>query len=91
MNAPSDLINGLFECVFGLLRLVDVRAIIRDKKIQGVSWLPVSIAVGWGFWNLLFYPIHHLWWSFWGGIFIVTTNCTWLWFVFKYRAAASKP
>lgn len=74
-----DHINGLFEFAGGALLLKNVRALIRDKKISGISWLPVLFFSTWGLWNLYYYPSLGQWWSFTGGLFVCSAN--WLWLI----------
>lgn len=69
-----DMINGLFEFIGGLLLLFSVCKLHKDRIIRGVSWLPVSFFAAWGIWNLYFYPSLGQWYSFWGGVFLVTIN-----------------
>ena len=78
MNITPDHINGTFEVIGGLLLFKNVKAIIRDKKLSGVSWQPVLFFSFWGLWNLYYYPGLDQWWSFAGGIIVVTANCIWL-------------
>lgn len=73
-----DHINGLFEFAGGVILLKNAKAIIRDKRLAGVSWLPVLFFSAWGLWNLYYYPSLGQWWSFAGGIFVCTTNWVWL-------------
>ena len=73
-----DLVNGLFEFGGGLLLWLNVRRLWRDRKIAGVSLWPVVFWTSWGGWNLFFYPAVGCWWSFAGGIFVVTANAAWL-------------
>lgn len=82
----NDMINGLlFELIGGLLLWKNVAAIRRDKKIAGVDWRPTVFYFTWGIWNLYYYPSLGQWFSFLGGILIVTANGIWLLYVYKYR------
>jgi len=73
-----DLVNGLFELIGGLLLWLNVRRLVRDRRVQGVSVLPVLFWTAWGLWNLAFYPWAGCWWSFAGGIVVVAANAAWL-------------
>ncbi len=70
----SDMVNGLFELVGGLLLCLNVRRLWIDLKIEGVSMVPVFFFTAWGFWNLYFYPSVNALWSFWGGVVVVVVN-----------------
>lgn len=74
----NDLINGLFEFGGAGINLLNVRAILRDKKLQGVHWAPYGFFTSWGLWNLWYYPSLDQWFSFVGGAAIVLVNGTWL-------------
>lgn len=79
-----DHINGLFECVGGVVLCKNIKAILRDKKLSGVSWWPVFFFATWGLWNLYYYPYLEQWWSFAGGIIVAAANWTWLVLVAYY-------
>lgn len=83
----ADFTNGLFEFIGGLLILNHCRAVLRDKAVAGVSILSTAVFTSWGFWNLYYYPSLGQWWSFTGGLLIVTANCLWVYLMLKYRKA----
>lgn len=80
----ADLINGLFEMVGGFFIALSCRQLYRDKQVRGVSWLHVSFFAAWGYWNLYFYPAVGAWWSFAGGVGVVSANSAWLLMIFYY-------
>jgi len=73
-----DLINGLFECTGALVLMMNVRQLLKDKILHGVHILPTIFYTGWGLWNLYYYPSLDQWFSFIGGIAIVTVNAVWV-------------
>lgn len=73
-----DLINGLFEFGGAAFNFLNIQAIWRDKKVRGVSVVPSTFFTAWGFWNLYYYPSLDQWWSFTGGLAIVTMNTVWV-------------
>lgn len=73
-----DMINGLFECIGGVLLLANIRRLWRDRRVSGVSVLPVIFWTAWGLWNLFFYPAVGCWWSFSGGVLVAVANASWL-------------
>lgn len=77
MNYP-DLINGSFELGGGLACWMNVRRIMRDKKVAGVYWSVSAFFGVWGLWNLYYYPQLGQWLSTWGGAFLVLGNLTWV-------------
>ena len=80
-----DMINGLFEAIGGALVLNHCRAVLRDKAVAGVSIFSTAVFSLWGFWNLFYYPHLDQWYSFGGGLVIVTANCLWVYLLLKYR------
>lgn len=80
-----DLINGSFELFSGIFLWLNVRQLYLDKKIKGVRILPSAFFAMWGFWNLYFYPHLGQWFSFAGGLNIVTANSIWVVQMIYYR------
>jgi len=83
MQVP-DLINGIFEGSGGFWIALSVRRLYRDKIVRGLSPYPVAFFTAWGLWNLFYYPHLDQWFSFAGGIGIVTVNAIWLLQVLYY-------
>lgn len=69
-----DLINGSFEFLAGFFVLGHCFRLYRDKKVRGVSITAFIFFTLWGYWNLFYYPHLNQWWSFFGGLSIVTVN-----------------
>ena len=84
MSLP-DVINGLYEAFGGLVILLNVLRIRKDKQVRGVNALTTVFFTTWGFWNLYYYPHLNQWFSFAGGVFIVFSNTLWLYYAYKYR------
>lgn len=74
----SDLINGLFECIGGILICSNCYRLYKDKKVMGVNISVTAFFTSWGIWNLYFYPHNNLWLSFIGGLVIVISNSIWI-------------
>ena len=79
-----DQVNGLFEFFGGCFALLSIRKVIKDKQVHGVSWFHISFFSAWGMWNIYFYPAYGLWWSFWGGLWIVAANTTYVTLLLLY-------
>lgn len=73
-----DMLNGLFEFVGACLIGLSINRLRVDREVKGVSLFPVTFFASWGFWNLFFYPYLHQWWSFAGGLVMVTMNGIWM-------------
>lgn len=74
----GDLVNALFECGGAGFCLLSILRLRRDREVRGVSWLHAGFFVGWGWWNVWFYPSVGLWYSWAGGLLLAATNTTWL-------------
>jgi hypothetical protein len=79
-----DFFNGLFEAVAGLLVFNNCRAVLRDKQVKGVSIISTAIFTSWGFFNIYYYPSLDQWWSFSGGLVIVSANSLWVYLMVRY-------
>ena len=86
----NDFINGCFEFVGSLFLLINVSKLINDKTIKGVSAWPVVFWSIWGIWNLWFYPHVGCYWSFMGGLLVVSMNTTWIILLLHYRKKGYK-
>lgn len=73
-----DLVNGAFELTGGLLSILNVRTILRDKQVRGMALTPLTFITAWGYWNVFYYPHLAQWASFTGGLVIVAVNTLWL-------------
>lgn len=74
----SDIINGVFESAGCFFVLFNIRRVLRDKKVRGVSAWAVSYFTLWGFWNFWYYSNLDQWFSFTGGATIALANLTWV-------------
>lgn len=81
-----DLINGFFEGGLALMLTLNIRRLLKDRKVEGVSLLPAVFVAVWGYWNLFYYPNLHQWFSFIGGLGVVVGNTTWLALALWFRA-----
>jgi len=81
----ADSANAIFEGGGALLLLLNIRCLLRDKKVVGISLAPVLFWTLWGYWNLFYYPHLGQWWSFVGGLGVVAANTVWLGLAWKYR------
>lgn len=80
-----DFINGCLEFFSALLVMWNVRRLILDKLVRGVSLIPVLFFDAWGLWNCAYYPSLGQWWSLTGGLFLVAANVLWTSLAFYYR------
>jgi len=81
----ADFINGIFELFGGVAISFSIAKVLKDKKVKGVSLIPVVFFTTWGFWNLYYYPSLGQSVSFWAGIGVAIANLIWLILLIKYR------
>ena len=80
-----DLLNRCFEAAGGfVILLLNIRCTLRDMIVRGVNPWATGFFASWGFWNLFFYPALGQWWSFAGGVFLVSMNFIWFGQLFYY-------
>lgn len=81
----NDFINAGFEFGAGAFALLNIRRVLVDKKVHGVSKIATAFFVAWGLWNLYYYPSLGQWASFAGGLVITGINAVWLALMWRYR------
>ena len=75
MTPPTpDLINASFEALGAFAALGNIRRLLIDKQVHGVSTMSTTFFLLWGFWNMYYYPNLGQWASFYGGLALVLTN-----------------
>ncbi len=80
-----DYINAIFMFTGAFFTWKNTSILYRDKEIKGI-YLPTTVFFSmWGLWNLIYFPILHQWFSFIGGIFLVSGNITWIILALKYQ------
>lgn len=77
LNKP-DICNALFEFCGALFQLMNVKALIKDRQIQGVSVMPSIFFFGWGLYNLYYYRHLGQWYSLLGSMSLTFVNLIWL-------------
>jgi uncharacterized membrane protein len=80
-----DMINGCFELVSALIAGANIKALLRDKEVQGFNPLTLLPFTLWGYWNLYFYAHLEQWWSWWGSLGMVFVNTTYLLLCYYYK------
>jgi len=81
----NDLINGSFELLSGLLTILNIVKLIKDKQLKGISYIPIVFFTMWGIWNLYYYPSLNQIYSFIGGMIITIVNLVWLMLLIYYK------
>lgn len=91
MQVTPDMINGGFELFSAILFLLNIRILLRDKDVKGVSLVPAAFFTTWGFWNLFYYSNLDQWYSFYGGVVLVAVNAVWVSLALYYRRQTKQP
>lgn len=79
-----DMINGMIEFFGCLMALNNCRVLWQAKAVAGVSILSTTFFNVWGVWNLYYYPSLDQWWSFSGGVALVTANTLYIILLIKF-------
>lgn len=83
-----DHINSMFLLAGGSLNFLNVRRILVDRSVAGVSPWPTLMFFLWGLWDCYYFPHLDQWWSLGGTMVACLPNGMWLYFYFKYRKVA---
>lgn len=81
-----DIGNAFFEGAGAVILWLNVYRLLKDRRISGVSVLPVVFYTAWGFWNLYYYPSLGQWLSAVAGVGVAIANATWVGLALYYRA-----
>lgn len=81
----NDLVNGCFELFGAMFVFNHCWVLTRRKSSAGVSSLSLAYFIGWGFWNLYYYPSLDQQLSFYAGILLSIANLIYLVLVIKCR------
>ena len=79
MGLTPDIVNGCFELGGAAISALSVRELWKARgNFRGVHWGPFVFFTLFAAWNLFFYPVNGLWWSFVGGVALASVNVAWL-------------
>ena len=84
-HAIPDLINGSFEFFGGGALVLNIRQLLKDKKVRSIHWGSSIFFTSWGIWNIWYYPFLGQWASFSGGLFLCAANVVWFFLRVRYR------
>jgi hypothetical protein len=73
-----DLLNAAFEAGGAVLLWLNVRRLLADGQVKGVSVWPVVFYSAWGYWNLFYYPAVGQTLSAIAGIGVALANTVWV-------------
>lgn len=75
---PLDLVNGCFEAAGAWSAWANFKRLKRDRDVKGIVWQFTFIWCTWGYFNLIFYPYLHQWFSALAGAVLAVGNTFWL-------------
>ncbi len=81
-----DIVNAVSELGGALTLLLNVRRLLRDRKVAGVSLLPTVWFTAWGLFNTIFYWQLGLFFSWSAGVAVVLVNTTWIVLALRFGA-----
>lgn len=81
----NDIINAIFEMAGGCFLWLNVMKLYKAKCVRGVSVACYIFYLGWGYWNLYYYPSLNQMWSLIGTTSVVLANTVWVYLAWKYR------
>jgi len=81
----QDLVNGMFESGSGLILIMNIVRLLKDKAIRGVYIWPTFVFTMWGYWNMYYYTHLAQPLSFYGGLIVASCNTIWIILAIKYR------
>lgn len=82
---PQDFVNGGLEMLGAFFILHSVILLHKAKMVRGVSWMHTCFFMTWGWWNIYYYPSLDQWFSFIGGLMLVSVNTIWLCQILYYN------
>lgn len=87
----SDIVNGVFELLGAICVWANVGSYAKDRAVKGVFWPATAFYSVWGLWNIVYYPALGQWFSFWGGVAIVSGNLFWIAWVLWDKYNSKEP
>lgn len=81
----TDAVNASFEVVGSIAYLLNIRQIMIDKEVKGVSVWPAIFFTTWSLWNTVWYFTLDKPLSLLAAIGMVTVNLWWLILYRKYH------
>ncbi|MEE8608963.1 MAG: hypothetical protein V3S55_15270 [Nitrospiraceae bacterium] len=86
-----DMMNATFEGVGGIVVLLNIQRILKDKIVRGFDWRVAVFFWIWGLWNLYYYSHLEQMLSFYAGISMVTVDAVYLYLLLYYTRMEKGP
>ena len=85
-----DLINASFEIAAAIFLTINVRRLLIDKSVAGVSIVPTAVFSFWGIWNLFYYSELDQPFSVAAAGAVAVVNSLWVILAIYYQSKAKK-
>jgi hypothetical protein len=80
-----DLVTSIFSAGGAVCLFFHCYALLRDKDVKGVSFVPVWWWFAWGVWNLYYYSALNQPWSFYTSILVLVLTIVRLCLMIHYK------
>jgi hypothetical protein len=81
----ADKFNAALELCGAFVIFLNIKKTYIDKSVRGIDWRYLAFYIGWGAWNMFYYPSLGQWWSFYAGILIIWFDVIWLAQIWYYN------
>lgn len=81
----SDIINASFELFGSVTVMFSCVALLKAKRVAGVSLVTTVFFTSWGIWNLYYYPSLGQTTSSYAAVLVCAANFFWCSLIVKYR------
>lgn len=85
-----DFVNALFEIAAVGATIINIRQILKDKCIHGVTVIAQIFYFAWSLWNVYFYYSYSTMFSYWVSVIFCLMNIIWLVLVFYFKFCKNK-
>jgi uncharacterized membrane protein YfcA len=87
----ADYINGIYEFLAGIVILLSIIKLAKEKQVRGIHWLQVFFFTSWGYWNLYYYFSLQQYASWLCGLSVCAANSVWCIMIVYYYRQNEKP
>lgn len=80
-----DFLNAVFEGAAVIVAIINIRKILKDKCIHGITVISQVFYLIWAFWNVFFYFSYDTMFSFVAAALIALTYVVWMGLIIRYK------
>lgn len=84
-ETTMDLVNSVFESASIFVILMNIRKLISDKHISGITIFSQFFYYTWAIWNVYFYYAWGTFFSYWAALILAAVNTVWVLLVLYYK------